>query len=83
MSKRSILITGCSSGIGRDAALELHRRGWLVIATCRQKDDCEALRRQGLTAFRLDYTDSSTIRAAFEEAMALTDGRLDVDDSRR
>ena len=34
MTARSVLITGCSSGIGRDAALTLKARGWRVFATC-------------------------------------------------
>ena len=45
--RKSILITGCSSGIGRDAALGLQRRGWRVFASCRKEADCQELRDQG------------------------------------
>ena len=34
---KSILITGCSSGIGLDAALAFRDAGWLVIASCRKR----------------------------------------------
>ena len=50
---RSILITGCSSGIGYDAAHGLKARGWRVFATCRNEVDCENLRKEGLESFRL------------------------------
>ena len=49
MTKRSILITGCSSGIGLDAARSLQLRGWRVFATCRAEADCERLRSEGVT----------------------------------
>ena len=39
MTSRSILITGCSSGIGYDAAHFLNKRGWRVFATCRKASD--------------------------------------------
>ena len=77
-SQKSILITGCSSGIGRDTALEMHRRGWLVLATCRSEADCANLRDKGLHSFVLDYSDSRSIQAAWKQAMKLTNGRLDV-----
>lgn len=75
---RSILITGCSSGIGRDAALSLHARGWQVFASCRQEADCEALRAMGLAAPRLDMDDPTSIAEALEEVLAATGGRLDA-----
>ena len=37
MTGKSILITGCSSGIGLDCAIALQKRGWQVFAACRQK----------------------------------------------
>jgi NAD(P)-dependent dehydrogenase (short-subunit alcohol dehydrogenase family) len=52
---RSILITGCSSGIGHDAAHTLARRGWQVFATSRREADCARLRAEGLDSFVLDY----------------------------
>lgn len=78
MTTRSILITGCSSGIGRDAALALHARGWHVFASCRQEADCEGLRQMGLAAPRLDVTDAASLAAALDEVLAATGGRLDA-----
>lgn len=78
MTARSILITGCSSGIGYDAARGLSARGWRVFATCRQEADCERLRGMGLESFVLDYADSAGIAAAVAEVKARTGGRLDA-----
>ena len=78
MTQRSILITGCSSGIGLDAARGLHARGWRVFATCRQEIDCERLRGEGLESFHLDYTDEASIAAAVAEVKARTGGTLDA-----
>ena len=75
---RSILITGCSSGIGLDAARGLKARGWRVFATCRQEADCERLRGEGLESFRLDYADEASIAEAVEEVVRRTGGRLDA-----
>ncbi|MEI4488963.1 SDR family NAD(P)-dependent oxidoreductase [Frigidibacter sp. MR17.14] len=75
---RSILITGCSSGIGHDAAHGLKRAGWRVFATCRSEADCERLRAEGLESFRLDYADPASIEAALAEALARTGGTLDA-----
>ncbi|AWB47406.1 short-chain dehydrogenase [Gemmobacter aquarius] len=75
---RSILITGCSSGIGYDAAQGLRALGWRVFATCRQEADCERLRGEGLESFRLDYADESSIESAVTEALSRTGGRLDA-----
>jgi NAD(P)-dependent dehydrogenase (short-subunit alcohol dehydrogenase family) len=78
MTVRSILITGCSSGIGLDAARGLRARGWRVFATCRQEVDCERLRSEGLESFRLDYADEASIEAAVAEVVARTGGTLDA-----
>jgi NAD(P)-dependent dehydrogenase (short-subunit alcohol dehydrogenase family) len=78
MTQRSILITGCSSGIGLDAARGLKARGWRVFATCRQEADCERLRTEGLESFRLDYADEASIEAAVAETLRRTDGTLDA-----
>ena len=75
---KSILITGCSSGIGLDAARGLKARGWRVFATCRQEADCERLRGEGLESFRLDYADEASIAAAVDEVKARTGGTLDA-----
>ena len=78
MTQRSILITGCSSGIGLDAARTLHARGWRVFATCRQEVDCDRLRAEGLESFRLDYADEDSIAAAVAEVVTRTGGTLDA-----
>jgi len=75
---RTILITGCSSGIGYDAAKGLAARGWRVFATCRQATDCERLRGEGLESFRLDYDDEASIAAAVEEAAKRSGGKIDA-----
>lgn len=75
---RSILITGCSSGIGYDAANRLASRGWRVFATCRNEVDCEKLQSEGFESFRLDYQDEESITAALEETLSRTGGTLDA-----
>ncbi len=75
---RSILITGCSSGIGHDAAHGMKRAGWRVFATCRAEADCARLRDEGLESFALDYTDATSIGAAVAEALRRTGGTLDA-----
>ena len=75
---KTILITGCSSGIGYDAAHGLAKAGWKVFATCRREEDCARLRAEGLTSFVLDVADPSSIEAGFNEALARGRGRLDA-----
>jgi NAD(P)-dependent dehydrogenase (short-subunit alcohol dehydrogenase family) len=75
---KTILITGCSSGIGYDAAHGLKRAGWKVFATCRREEDCERLRGEGLISFPLDMADPASIEAGFNEALARGRGRLDA-----
>ncbi len=75
---RTILITGCSSGIGLDAARGLKARGWRVFATCRKEADCARLRAEGLESFVLDYSDEASIAAAVEEVKTRTGGTLDA-----
>lgn len=76
--QRSILITGCSSGIGYDAAHTLRKRGWRVFATCRKETDCERLRNEGLESVQLDNADPSSIVAALTEILTQTGGTLDA-----
>lgn len=75
---KSVLITGCSSGIGHAAAHLLHRRGWRVFATCRKAEDLARLQAEGLTCLPLDITDDAQIRAAFAAVTAATGGTLDA-----
>lgn len=79
MSTRgTVLITGCSTGIGHDAAHGLARRGWRVLATCRKPEDCARLSAEGLESFPLDYACEDSLAAAMDEVMARTGGRLDA-----
>jgi len=73
-----LLVTGCSSGIGRDAARTMAARGWRVFAACRKPEDCARLRAEGLESPRLDYADPLSIETALAEVLAATDGRLDA-----
>ena len=73
---KSILITGCSSGLGYDAAHGLRKRGWRVFATCRNELDCERLRKEGLESFKLDYDDSNSIKLAVEYVVNNNNGVL-------
>lgn len=75
---RSILITGCSSGIGYDAAHALRARGWRVFATCRQQGDCDRLIAEGLESFPLDHSCETSIETAVAETLSRTDGKLDA-----
>ena len=74
----SILITGCSSGIGHDAAHGLARRGWRVFATCRKPEDTARLAEEGLEALTLDVTDAGQIRDVLAEVTDRTGGTLDA-----
>jgi len=78
MPEKSILITGCSSGIGYDAAHGLKARGWRVFATCRAEQDCARLRDEGLESFRLDYRDEASIASALAEVLDRTGGTLEA-----
>ena len=78
MTQRSILITGCSSGIGRHCALQLHAEGWQVFATARKTEDLESLRQEGLNAVYMDYTDHQSIKACVEVVLNHTGGTLDA-----
>ena len=73
---QSILITGCSSGIGLCCAKGLQARGYRVFATARKPEDVERLNLQGFAAYRLDIADSSSIQTAVAEILAASGGRL-------
>ena len=78
MTDRTILITGCSSGIGLDAARALKARGWRVLAACRKAEDCARLEAEGLEAPRIDLESPHSIAEGWDDAMARTGGRLDA-----
>jgi NAD(P)-dependent dehydrogenase (short-subunit alcohol dehydrogenase family) len=82
--RRSILVTGCSSGIGLALARRFAQRGWRVFATMRRPEASPALReeaaREGwrLTTPALDVTRDDSVQAAVSAALEATGGRLDV-----
>lgn len=78
MNEKSILITGCSSGIGYSVAHELHVKGYRVFATARKIEDVTRLHNEGLEALQLDVTDETSIAKALQEILKRTNGRLDV-----
>jgi NAD(P)-dependent dehydrogenase (short-subunit alcohol dehydrogenase family) len=78
MATKSILITGCSSGIGLCVAHGLHNRGYQVFATARKSADVEKLKETGLQAVRLDLQDPISIRDAVEKVVNHTGGTLDA-----
>jgi NAD(P)-dependent dehydrogenase (short-subunit alcohol dehydrogenase family) len=75
---KTILITGCSSGIGYNAAITLQNRGHRVIASARNPEDVSRLNQQGLTCLQLDLADSASIQQAVKQLLELTEGRCDV-----
>ena len=77
-SSKTILITGCSSGIGYSAALLLKNRGHHVIATARKPADVARLKQEGFTALQLDLADSQSIQQAVNQALDLTGGKIDA-----
>jgi NAD(P)-dependent dehydrogenase (short-subunit alcohol dehydrogenase family) len=73
---KSILITGCSSGIGLCAAHQLKQRGYQVFASARQPADVSRLNEEGFNALRLDLDDPASIEAAVTQVLEQTGGRL-------
>jgi NAD(P)-dependent dehydrogenase (short-subunit alcohol dehydrogenase family) len=59
-----VLITGCSTGIGKATALHFARRGWVVYATARRLSDVGDLASAGCRTLTLDVTDESSMVAA-------------------
>ncbi len=76
--QKSVLITGCSSGIGYDAATTMRARGWRVFASCRKALDCERLIGEGFDSPRIDYTDAASIASGLAEVLEATGGTLDA-----
>ena len=78
MATRSILITGCSSGIGLAAATALKTRGWRVFAAARKTEDVARLNSLGLYGIQLDLNDSGSIQQAVQTVLTATGGTLDA-----
>lgn len=69
IKKRTVLVTGCSSGIGEAAAFYLRERGWDVIPTARKAEDLDGLRAAGFHPIELDLADSDSVQSAVEECL--------------
>ncbi|VAW72243.1 Putative NAD(P)-dependent oxidoreductase EC-YbbO [hydrothermal vent metagenome] len=67
--QRSVLITGCSSGIGRCTALALHQRGYKVFASVRDEKDIASLQQAGLFALQIDLSSSLSIERGVEAVL--------------
>jgi NAD(P)-dependent dehydrogenase (short-subunit alcohol dehydrogenase family) len=77
-TNKTILITGCSSGIGLHCAKRLLEDGWQVVATARKKSDLAMLADMGVHPVYMDYAKSASIKSAFEKTLILSGGRLDA-----
>jgi NAD(P)-dependent dehydrogenase (short-subunit alcohol dehydrogenase family) len=79
MDQRSVLITGCSSGIGLASARTMKERGWRVFATARTDEDLARLKDEhGVESLYLDYTEPESIAVAAEHVLAATERKLDA-----
>jgi NAD(P)-dependent dehydrogenase (short-subunit alcohol dehydrogenase family) len=77
-SPKTVLISGCSSGIGYATAVELKGRGHTVIASARKAEDVARLQREGFLAVQLDLADSKSIQKAVKQALELAGHNIDV-----
>jgi NAD(P)-dependent dehydrogenase (short-subunit alcohol dehydrogenase family) len=69
-TSKAVLITGCSTGIGRATAERLAARGWTVYATARKLESIEDLKGKGCRTLALDVTDEQSMRSAVEQVEA-------------
>jgi NAD(P)-dependent dehydrogenase (short-subunit alcohol dehydrogenase family) len=76
MTQKSVLITGCSTGIGYVCATGLKARGYRVFATARKPADLQRLEAEGLHPIALDYRDTASVQACAREVAERTDGLL-------
>ncbi len=76
--QRTIIITGCSSGIGAYCARALNKDGWRVFATVRKPEDVASLEADGIETLLMDYTKQDTIDALVKEVAQRTGGRIDA-----
>jgi NAD(P)-dependent dehydrogenase (short-subunit alcohol dehydrogenase family) len=77
MPAKAVLITGCSSGIGRATAEKLAIDGWKVYATARRPETIEALEARGCQTLALDVTDEASMSAAVD-AVTEAEGAVGV-----
>lgn len=77
-SPKTVLVTGCSSGIGYATAVSLKARGHRVICSARKMADVERLIEQDFECLLLDLADSESIREAVMRLLELTGGKIDA-----
>ena len=77
-SAKTVLITGCSTGIGYCVARGLHEKGYRVYATARKPEDVDRLQKEGLNSLLLDLDDSASIKNCVAEILHQSNGRIDV-----
>lgn len=75
---KTIIVTGCSSGIGAYCARALKAEGWRVFATVRKEADRVSLEADGIETFLMDYSKPETIAALVDDVLARTGGTLDA-----
>jgi len=73
---KSVLITGCSSGIGADLVRSFHKRGLTVFATARNIDSLAFSDLKDVHLVALDVTSEDSIRQAYEQVKIKSGGRL-------
>jgi NAD(P)-dependent dehydrogenase (short-subunit alcohol dehydrogenase family) len=73
-----LVVTGCSSGIGRAVALKARAAGWDVLASVREADHANAVEQQGCATAMLELRDAASIERFAVEATQWCDGRLDA-----
>lgn len=73
---KHVLVTGCSSGIGRCIAEGLKQKNYNVFVTARKQEDIESLKKAGFDAVMLDLADSDSIHTAVESVLSKTGGQL-------
>jgi NAD(P)-dependent dehydrogenase (short-subunit alcohol dehydrogenase family) len=66
---KAVLITGCSTGIGRATAERLADKGWTVYATARKESAIEDLKAKGCKTLALDVTDKGSMRSAVDRVV--------------
>ena len=76
MQKKNIIVSGCSSGIGRYVAKALMNRGYHVFATARKPHDVEDLLSRGFDVEQMDLASSVSVETAVESIMSRADGKI-------
>lgn len=74
--QKTVLITGCSSGIGLESAIELRRQGFRVLAACRKPEDVTRMSEMGFVGITLDLDTPDSVDQAAKEIIAQCENRL-------